>query len=459
MRCVFRTAALLGAVVVTLTACATAHPAALPTPASACTVGAAPAGAADTLSVAVKEPIEPTHAPVPTNAAERFVFAQVYETLIDVDCERGPRPALATSWTLDATRTRITLVLRDGPRFSTGKPVTAADVVASWTATGARPTLSGRLARELAGTTTIVDEHTLIVSLPDTAWLALADPGLAVYEPRSTGEWPAGTGPYHVVESSPSALSGSLVLAPAGSSADPYLIARRLSSGDPRDAIDAGADVLVTADPIAANYAAARSNLLTVPLPWTRTYALAISTAAPKIAQLLIAADSQAVAVRASLARDAVRAAARTAQSPYWSDAAAVCRLSPPSPASPRDQHSNRVVYRRDDVVARGLAERLVSLDARTVAAGVAPNDFARALREGGDLAYVLDLPYAPLSPCEDLRELRLTAPWLAIGVGTDATLIPLVDTRETAIVNRERVSATVDWRGTLRFAHSRSQP
>ena len=459
MRCALRAAAVGGAIAVGVAACSTAHPAALPSPISACTVGSASPGARDTLSVAATEPIDATHAPVPTNAAERFAFAQVYETLIDVNCGRSARPALAASWSLDATRTRITLVLRDGARFSTGRPLTAADVLASWTATAARSTLSSQLARQLAGATTIVDEHTLIVSLPDTAWPVLADPGLAVYEPRLAGEWPAGTGPYRVVGGAASAPPGSLLLSPAASSSDPHLIARRLTGGDPRDAIDAGVDVLVTGDPTATGYAAARPNLVAVPLPWTRTYALAVPTTTPRVAQLLLAADSQSVAMRASLARDAVRAEARAGEPPYWSDAAPGCGLSPAIPTSPRDQRSNRVVYRRDDLVARGLAERLVALDARTVAAGLAPNDFVRALHDGGDLAYVLDLPYASLSPCDDLRELRLAAPWLSVGAGTDAPLVPLVDTRETAIVNRQRVSATADWDGTLRFAHPRSQP
>ena len=459
MSCALRTAIFGGAVVVGVGACSTARPAGLPTPLSACSVGSASLGARDTLSVGATDSIDATHAPVPTNAAERFAFAQVYETLIGVDCGRSARPALAASWALDATRTRITLVLRGGARFSTGGLVTAANVVASWTATAARSTRSSRLARQLAGATTIVDERTLIVSLPDTVWLVLADPGLAVYEPRSAGEWPSGTGPYRVVEGSASPPSGSLVLAPAASSSDPFLIVRRLTSSDPRDAIDAGVDVLVTGDPTATGYAAARPNLVAVPLPWTRTYALAVPPTAPRIAQLLLEADSQAVATRASLARDAVRAEARAAEPPYLSDAAPGCGLSPAFPTSPRDQRSNRIVYRRDDVVARGLAERLVALDARAVAAGLSPNDFVRALHDGGDLAYVLDLPYASLAPCDDLRELRLAAPWLSVGAGTDAPLVPLVDTRETAIVNRQRVSATADWDGTLRFAHPRSQP
>ncbi|HKN67927.1 MAG TPA: ABC transporter substrate-binding protein [Gemmatimonadaceae bacterium] len=459
MRRPVRAGSLICAVSVCATACATARPTASPTPITTCVVGSGSAGARDTISVAAMEPVDAADAPVPANATERFAFAQLYETLIDVDCDGVPRPALAASWSFDATRTRVTLVLRDGARFSYGKPVTTADVLHSWSGTGARLTPAGRLARQLAGGTTIVDEHTLIVSLPDTAWLVLADPALAVYEPRIGYEWPAGTGPYRIDENA-SAPTGSLGLTPTSSSADPYLIVRPVPTNDPRDAIDAGADVLVTGDQAAVSYGAARANLASVALPWTHTYALALPTPAPKIAQLLLASDSQSVALRASLARDAVRAEARAARSSYWWDAAARCRSSPGSPAElPSAQRSNRVVYHRDDAVARGLAQRLVALDAQTVAVPLSPNDFVRALHDGGDLAYVLDLPYASLSPCDELRDLWSAAPWLASATGTDTRLIPLVDTRATAIVNRQRVSATVDGRGTLRFGRARSQP
>jgi hypothetical protein len=57
------------------------------------------------------------------------------------------------------------------------------------------------------------------------------------------------------------------------------------------------------------------------------------------------------------------------------------------------------------------------------------------------------------------LGELRSAAPWLAKGAGADTQIVPLIDTRETAIVNRQRVSATVDWLGTLHFGGAGSRP
>jgi hypothetical protein len=456
-----RVAASLGAIAIGLAACATStHPGAPLAPVASCLIGTAPRNGGDTLSVAVTAPVDWAHAPEATNPAERLAFAQTYETLIDVDCEGRARPGLAALWTLDLTRTRITLSLRKGARFWSGKPATASEIVAAWGATAARSTSSARLAREIVRGTTILDDHTLTVSLPDTAWLVLADPALAVYEPQSTSAWPEGTGPYRIAERPAALLLGGFVLTPVAPAFDPYLVSRRVPSGDPRDAIDAGSDVLVTDDPVAVSYATARGDLVAVPLPWTRTYVLAVPNATPRIASVLLRADFESSALRASLAHDAVHVEARGAQ-PYWWEDGRVCSATHDSlPATPAaDGRSNRVVYRRDDGIARGLAERLVALDPRSVAAGLTADDFARALRDGGEMAYVLDLPRVFLSSCNDVGELLSQAPWLASGAGAETRLVPLIDTRETAIVRRDRVSATVDWRGTLHFSDAGTRP
>jgi hypothetical protein len=418
--------------------------------------GGGRSSARDTLSIAAMAPVDWSHVPEPTNGAERLVFAQLYETLIDVDCEGHARPALASSWTFDATRTRITLSLRAGARFSSGGAVTASEVVAAWQATSERSLSSARLIRQIASATTVIDDRTLLVSLPDTGWVVLAEPALAVYVPE-TALVPQGSGPFRLVEQSAAPQSGAFVLTPI-ESADPNLLIRQARSLDPRDAIDAGTDVLITDDPAAVSYAAARAGLASVPLPWTRTYAVALPNPASRIAELLLRPESEPVSLRSSLARDAVHAQARAAEtSPWWngSDGCGAMLDSQPT-ARATDSHSNRVVYRRDDATARGLAERLVALDGRSVAAGLAPNDFTRALNAGGDAAYVMDLARTSLSSCNDRAALRSAAPWLA---NTGAMLVPLIDTRETAIVNRDRVSATADWRGVLHFGGAITRP
>ena len=444
---ILRDAALLGMLAIGVTTCSTAHPTASARLEPSCLVGAAQAHRGDTISVAMMAAVDWTHAPTPTNDAEGFAFAQVYETLIDIDCEGHARPALATSWTLDATKSRVTLSLRRGAMFWSGKPLTADDVLAAWRRTAAQSTAGARVANKIASGTTIIDDHTLIVSLPDTAWMVLASPALAIYEQQATARWPEGSGPYRIAEQS---APGGFALMPLASQATPYLVSRRIATGDARDAIDAGIDVLVTDDPVAVGYASAHANLMAVPLPWTRTYAIALPVGSSVFEQ----PDFELAGLRASLARDAVHVEARGAQPPYWWQGGLACGTTVDSlrPTRTTELRSNRVVYLRDDAVARGLAERFVAIERHSVAVGLPPNDFARALRDGGEVAYVLDLPRVSFSSCQDFGELRSAAPWLGSSVSTDAKLVPLIDTRETAIVNRNRVAAAVDWNGTLHF-------
>jgi len=438
------------------------RPATAIAPTSSCAIAATGPTPADTISVALTGPIDPTHVPTPRNGAERFVFAQSYETLVNVDCEGHAYPGLAKSWTMDATRTRVTLLIRDGARFWNGKPVVASDVLAAWRATAGQSTESN-LARRVSDGTTIVDDRTLTVSLTDTAWLVLADPALAVYQPQTAPAWAEGSGRYHVVDAAVGA--GPLTLAPASATSDPHLTIRTRRSADPRDAIDAGADVLVTDDPVAVSYAAPRSNLVAIPLPWTRTYALAVPSPAPSSATSLAALARGLDTLTASLARDAVHAEARAAQGPYWWSGIQGCESLSHSPAAApvgAGRRSSRIVYRRDDRVARGLAERLVALGRGATATGLAPGDFAHALHAGDELAYVLDLSRVSFSPCQDLAVIESAAPWLAGGPGegiTTTTLTPLIDTRARAIVNRDRVSAMIDWDGTLRIGGPSRQP
>ena len=440
--------------ILSLPGCINASPQATAPSSRACVVAATEPAPAESLSVATTTPITPSHAPNPANAGERFVFAQLYETLINVDCEGHASVGLARSWTTDATKTRVTLVLRDGAQFATGEPVTATDVVAAW-----RAATDSGLARRLADGTTIVDDHTLTVSLPDTESLVLATPSLAVVRRGVTSRWPVGSGPYRASESAMDVAPGRLRLAPVATQAGPRLSIR--SGPDARDAIDSGVDLLVGADPLAVRYAAARPDLSAVALPWQRTYALAVPTRAVGLAaELPLATGDSAAAFRASLARDAVRAEARGADARGWWNVSN-CEFQIPhgAPAATGSQRARRIVYRADDQIARALAERIVGVGLRASATPLAATEFARALRAGSETAYVVDLPHSSLAPCHDLTALVSSAPWLDQGASVSDALVPLIDTREPAIVNRQHVSAMIDWDGTLRVTGTVGRP
>lgn len=446
-----RNIALLGPLMLIPLGCSTPPRLAPVASARACAVGAPPPSAspAESISVATTLPIDATHAVQPTNVAERFVFAQSYETLIDVDCGGRPYAGLAKSWTIDGSRTHVTLVLRDDARFWNGEPLGARDVVAAWRATGETSADPSQLARRLAASATVVDDRTLTVSLPDTESLVLAEPVLAVYRPAAGSAWPEGSGAHRIVESAAAALS----LTPTTAGAAPRLTIRSSRAADARDAIDAGADLILSADPASVSYAATRPGLSAVPLPWTRTYALAIpNRGSLGVTAWLAYASDTAAQLRTSLARDAVRADAQAAQSPGWWTAAASCESNVSHGAPRRGEPTTRIVYRSDDVVARGLAERLVALARRATAISLPAGEFARALRTGNESAYIIALPRTSLTPCRDMMSLRTSAPWLTASEGGADVLIPLIDTRERAIMNGERVSAVIDWDGALRM-------
>ena len=192
----------------------------------------------------------------------------------------------------------------------------------------------------------------------------------------------------------------------------------RAAAGDQRDQVDAGLDVVLTRDPATLAYARSRAGFSLQALPWDRTYALVVPG---RPASWMT--DTSA-AFRARLARDAVSGDARGAEGPFWWEASAPeC-----GPAAAAPFLDSVVAYHRDDPTARELAERLVALAAargiRLRAIGRTPPSSPVPIR---DAAAVLPLP-------------RDSAGAGACGRGLfDATIVPLVDTRPTAIVRRGR--------------------
>src|SRR5256885_1218657 len=151
-----------------------------------CRIAPGPGAKRDEVAVPLADPIEATHAPLPRNDAERFVFAELYETLIRVDCAGRVLPGLAQSW--EASGDRWTFTLRDDARFWDGAPVTARDVLASWRARDSA----------FAQSATVVSDRTIAVRPPVAPVQPLADPALAVTKRAPGGDWPIGTGGHWV---------------------------------------------------------------------------------------------------------------------------------------------------------------------------------------------------------------------------------------------------------------------
>jgi hypothetical protein len=362
--------------------------------------------------VALTGPIDPAHALHPTNDSERLLFRQFAPTLVRLDCEGKVRPGLAESWSADADGRGWTFTLHEGARVPGGTPLTAAFQVASTLVL-----LEGRAVG--IDTAVQLDDRRVRVRLReagDTAPRLFASPALAVLGNLA---------------SDPGSLS-RIDLPSAGGR--PPIVYRFTQSGDPRDALDRGADLVVTRDPAVVDYAASRPEFAAFPLPWDRTYILLQPSGTEP---LPITGDS----VRRSLVRDVVRAEARPAEPSFWWDSLAGC----PVVSDLEGQHltASRIVYPREDEVARGLAERLVALagtGASLRAAALDPAELAAALRDGTERAFVIAAPRESLAPCRD------ASAW-----PPGASIQSLIDTRARAIVRRGASDLTVDWDGTVR--------
>jgi hypothetical protein len=237
-------------------------------------------------------------------------------------------------------------------------------------------------------------------------------------------------------DSAPSILADPVFSLPVAAEQERTRIGfEELNGEDPRDALDKGADVLVTRDASVLEYVAARPEFVTFSLPWSRTYVLLEVGSRTDHSLSRITADPQ---VARSLA-DAAGVEARAAEPPFWWIDLSACRRGD---VDASDGHPLRVAYPEGDEVARRLAERIVALtppgtNVRTAA--LAPAELAGALRSGSGGAYVLPVPRQSLAPCRD-----------ASGWPRSASILPLIDSRASVIVRRGSPPLTVEWDGTL---------
>lgn len=410
-------------------------------------------------SVALNDRVDASNAPRPSNDSERLLFRQVYETLIRSDCLGRAVAGLAASWRLDGDGRTWIVTLRDNARFSDGSPVTAMDVRASWSGTGATGELVPSASRFVESIVPI-SERVVAIRLRSQrtdAPMPLAHSDLAVAKAVADSPWPIGTRSTRITSdrvAAPSNGPSAFVVSPDNQPPIRFAVA----PGDPRDLLDRGAELLLTRDPATLRYAASLPQFQSVPLTWQRTYVL-LTPGRPRTAPVLTESS------RHALATDAVRGEARGALGPFWWQMLADCeigRSAPPGQPSP----TPRIVYESADMAARDLAERLVGLarapgPSSTVfldallpdrprrsyerATGLTGEALAVARRRGTDAGYIVAVASSPVDPCRDLQALMDGAPWL-----DPETIVPLVDTRLHAIVRRGRSGISAESDGGL---------
>ena len=362
------------------------------------------------MTVALSEPVDLAHAHQPANDSERLLFRNLYPNLIRLDCEGETLPDLAESWKKDANGGSWILTLREGAGSTSSEALTPARVVES-VATAIR---KGR-APGIDSVHPVGQRQLRIHVTPpsDTPPAILADPVLAI-----TGSVPA-AGP-----------SGIILPTAEGF---PAIELRFPLNGDGRDALDRGADLIVTRDPALVDYASGRSVFQSFPLPWDRTYLLLQPAGAQPIG------IGKTEEERRSLAQDAVQVEARAAEPVDWLGLGTAC--SRPAVATP--SRSPRLAYVEGDEVARALAGRLVALagpglSLRSV--GLEPAAFETSLRQGTELAYIHAVLRRNLDPCRELA-----------GLPSGMSALPLIDTRPRAIIRKGSPPLTVDWDGAVR--------
>jgi hypothetical protein len=361
------------------------------------------------VTVGLAEPVDPRHAPVPQNDAERIVFRHLYETPVRVDCEAHVTPELAEKWVRDDDGRRWTFRLRDEAQFWDGAPVTAQDVVFG----------RGGVGYTLGALETRVVTVSLARASNEVP-AVLADPALAVTRRAPDGGWPIGTGGYWTTSS----MVTPQEIRTQGMRGD-TLVFRFSASGDARDLLDGGIDLLITRDPALRDYAATLPNLTVTALPWDRTYVLV---------------TPEAGGTRWDGLEQSVHAEARRPEGGFWwlnvRSCGTMSTTSPPAVTAPQ----RRVLYVRSDPTARELASRLAALT-RGVAVARTNEDFDAALATGRDWGYIVALPRIVADPCRVARDLL---------PGWSATLTALVDTRATAIVRRGVARWALDQDGTV---------
>jgi len=370
-------------------------------------------GPTPAITIGLTEPVDPRHAPIPRNDAERIVFRHLYETPVRIDCEGHVLPQLAANWVRDDGGRRWTFRLRDAAQFWDGAPVTAQDLV---------------FGRGGVGYTLAAPEPhvvTMMLAKPaDDVPPVLGVPGLAISKPAPDTSWPIGTGAYWATSATTTAQEIR-----AQSSRGDTLVFRLAAGGDARDLLDAGVDLLVTRDRALRDYAATLKDLTVVALPWDRTY---------------VYITAEPTGSRFDGLEQAVRAEARRAEGDFWWLELRACgRGSGQSVPPPASTGQRRILFSRADPTARELAGRLAALT-RAVATARSADDLGTAVSAGKDWGYVVALPRATADPCRAAKD--LLPAWAA-------TIIPLVDTRPTAIVRRGVARWTVDQDGTVHLA------
>jgi peptide/nickel transport system substrate-binding protein len=147
-----------------------------------------------------------------TDLPSSSLLKLVFNSLVSLTADMGIEPDLAESWTVADDKITWIFKLRQGPKFSNGKPVTAEAVKFSLERIIDEKTVSpNRSALAQLKAVAVVDNHTvqiitkqpfpdLLPALADRTGMIMDPAEVAKYPVREVGRHPVGSGPYQVRE-------------------------------------------------------------------------------------------------------------------------------------------------------------------------------------------------------------------------------------------------------------------
>jgi hypothetical protein len=253
-----------------------------------CSVLAGPTRPGGDFTVLLTDNVIPGRAPLPHNSSERLVFAQLYETLVQVSCDGRILPGLAEHWACTEDSTVWVFTLRQGARFWDGTRVTPLEVKQAWASSQDCPETGNQSSpwswlSARSSSIKALDALRLAVSLPEPQAefpTLLAHPATAVAVRREGWTWPVGSGPCRLRASTPAPLPRLSTrpnphhpAAPTWRSLD--FVVR--PDSDPRDLATSSFDLMLVRDRQVQDFFHQVPDRVTLPLPWDRLYLLVIN--------------------------------------------------------------------------------------------------------------------------------------------------------------------------------------
>jgi len=382
---------------------------------------------------ALTDVVDPDHAPIPRNRSERVVFAQLYETLVNVGCDGTARAGLADNWTCTEDSTTWVFTLREDACFWDGTRITAEDVRRAWTNnqagrghTSAASPWNWINARDRS--ITAVDARRLAIQLPEPQArfpLLLAHPAAAVALRQPGWTWPLGSGPCRLRAADP-APQPDLVCRPNQQHPRTPVwksLTFQVTPGrDPRDLVATATDLVLVRDLDTVGFFNEVPGFRAVPLPWQRLYLLVCPpqlnpdgptrwTSAARGLQL--SRDVTSVSVQAW--DHVMFPAGGGGRCPQVSGPITRQNAAPlDSRLANHELGAGAVAYPADDPGATELAGRLSHLaGSDTRIAGLGPSDLSLALQWQMAGAFIISQDQIFPTGCLQLAALMGRAAWL----------------------------------------------